>query len=197
MVKTASTMLPLGTPAPQFSLLNVDGQAVSLTDFAGSPALLVMFICNHCPYVKHIAPALAKLGREYQQQGVAVVAINSNDATSYPDDGPEPMRREAQNRGYTFPYLCDETQAVAKAYGAACTPDFFLFGADRKLVYRGQLDSSRPGSNIPVTGADLTAAINAVLAGQPVPEQQRASLGCNIKWRPGQEPEYFDPAGVR
>jgi peroxiredoxin len=197
VVKTVSTMLPLGKPAPAFSLVNVDGQTVSLDDFAGAPALLVMFICNHCPYVKHVAPALARLGREYQQQGVAVVAINSNDTVSYPDDAPDQMRREVQQRGYTFPYLLDENQAVAKAYGAACTPDFYVFDRTRKLVYRGQMDASRPGSNIPVTGEDLTAAIDAVLAGKPVSEKQRPSLGCNIKWKAGNEPEYFNPLGVK
>lgn len=196
MVKTVSTMSPLGAAAPPFSLVNVDGQTVSLDDFAGSPVLLVMFICNHCPYVKHVAPTLAQLCREYQQRGVAVVAINSNDTAAYPDDAPEAMVREVQQRGYTFPYLWDSTQAVARAYGAACTPDFFVYDQSRRLVYRGQLDSSRPRSDVPVTGADLTAAIDAVLAGQPVAAQQRPSLGCNIKWKAGSEPEYFNPIGV-
>ena len=191
MVKTVSTMSPLGIAAPPFSLVNVDGQTVSLDDFAGAPALLVMFICNHCPYVKHIAPTLARLCREYQQRGVAVVAINSNDTLAYPDDAPEAMVREVAQRGYTFPYLWDSTQAVARAYFAACTPDFYVYDRGRKLVYRGQLDSSRPRSDIPVTGVDLTAAIEAVLAGQPVAEQQRPSLGCNIKWQAGNEPGYF------
>jgi peroxiredoxin len=196
MVRTVSTMSPLGSPAPDFSLLNVDGRIVSLGDFADAPALLVMFICNHCPYVKHVAPVLAQVCRDYQAQGVAVVAISSNDAVGYPEDSPEQMVQEAQDRGYTFPYLFDETQEVARAYGAACTPDFFLYDRDRKLVYRGQLDSSRPRSDIPVTGEDLTAAVRAVLAGQPVAENQRASLGCNIKWKPGCEPDYFNPSGV-
>lgn len=196
MVRTASTMSPLGTPAPDFSLRNVDGHLVSLADFADAPALLVMFICNHCPYVKHIAPVLAQVCRGYQAQGLAVVAINANDPVGYPADAPEVMVREVAERGYTFPYLFDETQAVAAAYGAACTPDFFLYDRDRKLAYRGQLDSSRPNSQIPVTGEDLTAAVRAVLAGQAVPEPQRPSLGCNIKWRPGHEPDYFDPAGL-
>ena len=196
MVRTVSTMSPLGSPAPDFSLLNVDGRIVSLGDFANAPALLVMFICNHCPYVKHVAPVLAQVCREYQAQGVAVVAVSSNDAVGYPEDSPEQMVQEAQDRGYTFPYLFDETQEVARAYGAACTPDFFLYDRDRKLVYRGQLDSSRPRSDIPVTGEDLTAAVRAVLAGQPVAESQRASLGCNIKWKPGCEPDYFNPSGV-
>jgi thiol-disulfide isomerase/thioredoxin len=190
-------MSPLGSPAPEFSLLNVvDGRTVSLDDFADAPALLVMFICNHCPYVKHVAPVLAQVCREYQAQGVAVVAINSNDVLGYSDDSPDQMAIEARERGYTFPYLFDETQEVAQAFGAACTPDFFLYDGDRKLVYRGQLDSSRPHSDIPVTGEDLTAAVRAVLAGQDVAVNQRASLGCNIKWKPGCEPEYFNPAGV-
>ena len=196
MVRTASTMSPLGSPAPDFSLVNVDGRVVSLSDFADAPALLVMFICNHCPYVKHIAPVLAQVCREYQTQGVAVVAISSNDSVGYPEDSPEQMVQEARERGYTFPYLFDETQAVARAYGAACTPDFFLYDRNRKLAYRGQLDSSRPRSDIPVTGEDLTAAVRAVLAGQPVAENQRPSLGCNIKWKPGCEPDYFNPSGV-
>jgi peroxiredoxin len=197
MVKTASTMLPLGTRAPEFSLPNVDGAIVSLRDFSQAPALLVMFLCNHCPYVKHVAPELARLARDYQARGVAVVAINSNDAEGYPEDSPVKMVAEARERGYIFPYLYDETQEVAQAYRAACTPDFFLFDQDRRLVYRGQLDSSRPGSGVPVTGRDLRAALDAVLAGQAVPETQLPSLGCNIKWKSGRTPDYFDPAGVR
>lgn len=187
-------MSALGTPAPDFSLVNVlDGRTVSLGDFADAPALLVMFICNHCPYVKHVAAVLAERCREYQEQGVAVVAINSNDVVAYPEDAPDQMVIEAGRRGYTFPYLFDQTQQVAQAFGAACTPDFFLYDPQRKLVYRGQLDSSRPRSDIPVTGEDLTAAIRAVLAGQEVAAEQRASLGCNIKWSPGNEPDYFHP----
>lgn len=197
MVKTASTMLPLGTAAPDFSLLNVDGRTVSLQDFAGAPALLVAFLCNHCPFVKHIAPEFQRLAEEYQEKGVAVVAINSNDASHYPDDSPERMVTEAEERGYSFPYLYDEEQAVAKAYRAACTPDFYLFDGKQHLVYRGQMDSSRPNSGVPVTGQDLRAALDAVLAGQPVPEPQRPSIGCNIKWRADQEPDYFDPVGVK
>jgi len=197
MVKTASTMLPLGVMAPEFSLPNVDGRVVRLHDFQQAPALLVMFLCNHCPYVKHVAPELARLARDYQARGVGVVAINSNDADGYPEDSPVKMVAEARERGYTFPYLSDETQEVAQAYRAACTPDFFLFDQDRRLVYRGQLDSSRPGSGVPVTGRDLRAALEAVLAGQAVAEPQRPSLGCNIKWKPGRAPDYFDPAGVR
>ena len=151
--------------------------------------MLVAFICNHCPYVKHIAPALAKLAKEYQDKGVAVVAINSNDFQHYPDDSPAKMKAESAARGYTFPYLVDESQQVAKAYRAACTPDFFLFDAERKLVYRGQMDASRPGNNLPVTGKDLREALDAVLAGRPVSKDQRPSIGCNIKWRTGNEPQ--------
>lgn len=191
MARTPSTMLPLGTPAPDFSLMNVDGQMVSLGDFKGKPALLVMFICNHCPYVKHVADQLAQLGHEYMERGAAIVAISSNDVAAHPADSPEQMVAEAEERGYVFPYLYDETQEVAKAYHAACTPDFFLFDADQKLVYRGQLDSSRPDSGIPVTGADLRAALDAVLAGKKPAEDQKSSLGCNIKWAPGNEPAYF------
>jgi peroxiredoxin len=191
MVRTASTMLPLGTPAPDFSLVNIDGQVFARDDFRDAPALLVIFMCNHCPYVKHVADALAQLSAEYQQREVAIVGINSNDASNYPQDSPEQMIHEAEARGYTFPYLYDETQDVAKAYRAACTPDFFVFDADRRLAYRGQMDDSRPDSGIPVTGADLRAALDAVLAGDPVPEPQKPSLGCNIKWKPGNEPDYF------
>jgi peroxiredoxin len=192
MVQTASTMrLSLGSPAPDFSLPGVDGKTVSLEDFSDAKALLVVFMCNHCPYVKHVAPALAELGKQYQSKGVAVVGINSNDVKNHPEDSPGKMAEEVRSRGYTFPYLYDETQEVAKAYHAACTPDFFVFDGARKLVYRGQMDSSRPGSSTPVTGADLRAALDAVLAGKPVPAQQRPSIGCNIKWKPGNEPEYF------
>lgn len=194
MVKTASTMLPLGTPAPDFSLINVDGQTVTLSEASDAKAYLVMFICNHCPFVKHVADELARLGHEYQQRGVAVFAINSNDVSTHPDDSPEQMIHEVENRGYTFPYLYDDDQAVAKAYHAACTPDFYVFDAERNLVYRGQLDDSRPDSGIPVTGKDLRAALDAVLAGQPQPEDQKPSIGCNIKWKDA--PEYFNPAGV-
>ncbi len=191
MVRTPSTMLPLGTAAPDFSLVNVDGTTVSLDDFSGSPALLVMFICNHCPFVIHVADELARLGMEYQSKGAAIVAISSNDVAGYPADSPEQMVAEAENRGYVFPYLYDETQEVAKAYTAACTPDFFLFDGDRKLAYRGQLDDSRPDSGVPVTGVDLRAALDAVLAGGPVADDQKPSIGCNIKWRAGNEPDYF------
>jgi peroxiredoxin len=197
MVKTASTMKKLGTPAPPFKLVNVDGRTVGLDDFRESPALLVIFMCNHCPFVKHIAGGLAELARDYMPRGVAVVGINSNDAATHPQDSPEQMVHEAEQRGYEFPYLYDETQEVAKAYGAACTPDFFLYDKSRKLVYRGQMDASRPGNNIPVTGSDLRAALDALLSGQPLPEKQIPSIGCNIKWRPGNEPQYFDPVGVK
>jgi thiol-disulfide isomerase/thioredoxin len=196
MVKTASTMLPLGTKAPGFALWNVDGRTVSDTDFAGAPALLVMFLCNHCPFVKHLAADIARFAREYQPRGLALAAINSNDVAAYPADAPDLMVQEAQTRGYVFPYLLDEQQAVAKAYRAACTPDFFLFDGDRRLVYRGQFDSSRPGSNKPVTGEDLRAAVDAVLQGRPVSALQRPSIGCNIKWKPGNEPDYFSSLGV-
>jgi peroxiredoxin len=197
MVKTASTMKKLGTPAPDFKLVNVDGRLVSLSDFRDQPALLVIFMCNHCPFVKHVADALAQLGRDYMPRGVAIVGINSNDATKHPQDSPEQMVHEAEQRGYPFSYLFDETQEVAKAYGAACTPDFFLYDKDRKLVYRGQLDASRPGNGVPVTGKDLRAALEAVLTGKPMPEQQIPSIGCNIKWKEGNEPTYFDASGVK
>ena len=191
MAETPSTMLPLGTKAPPFRLPDPQGKWVSSDDFKDAPALLVAFICNHCPYVKHIRSRFAELAKEYQTKGVGVVAINSNDADNYPDDAPEKMAEEVKQVGYTFPYLYDESQEVAKAYRAACTPDFYLFDRDRRLVYRGQFDDSRPGNGRPVTGADLRAALDAVLAGQPVPSNQRPSLGCNIKWKRGNAPDYF------
>jgi peroxiredoxin len=192
MAQTSSTMmLPLGTPAPHFTLPDPSGKRVSLDDFRDARALLVVFMCNHCPYVKHIRGALAELAREYQPKGLAMVGINSNDAEKYPDDSPEKMAEEIRLAGYTFPYLIDATQEVAKAYRAACTPDFYLFDRNRKLVYSGQFDGSRPGNGVPVTGEDLRAAVDAVLAGKPVPAQQKPSMGCNIKWRPGNAPEYF------
>ncbi len=191
MVLTLSTMMPLGTVAPDFALPDTEGRTVRLADFANAPALLVIFMCNHCPYVKHVRAGLADLARSLRAKGVAVVGINANDAKAYPDDSPEKMRLEAAEAGYTFPYLYDETQEVAKAYTAACTPDFFLFDADRRLVYRGQMDDSRPGNDEPVTGKDLRIAVDALLAGRPVPTEQKPSMGCNIKWRPGNEPEYF------
>jgi peroxiredoxin len=184
-------MLPLGTKAPPFTLINVDGRLVSLSDFDGAPAFLTIFMCNHCPFVKHLADALAQFGAEYMARGVAIVGISSNDVSSFPADSPEQMVHEAEDRGYTFPYLFDESQEVAKEYRAACTPDFFLFDGDRRLVYRGQFDSSRPDSGMPVTGADLRAAIDAVLAGKKPSEKQSPSIGCNIKWIPGREPDYF------
>jgi peroxiredoxin len=194
MVQTLSTMmLPLGAEAPPFRLADPAGKAWSLDDFAPAEALLVAFICNHCPFVKHIRHGLAELFRDYRGRGVAVVGINSNDAANYPDDSPEKMAREAQAVGYDFPYLVDETQDVARRYRAACTPDFFLFDRRRKLVYRGQMDGSRPGNGVPVTGADLRAALDAVLAGKPVAAEQIPSIGCNIKWKPGREPDYFKP----
>jgi peroxiredoxin len=191
MVRTASTMLPLGTKAPSFTLPDAAGQKVSLADFADAPAMLVVFMCNHCPYVKHVAAGLAQLAKDYQSRGVAVVGINSNDVDSFPEDSPAKMADEVKSRGYTFPYLYDATQCVAQAYRAACTPDFYVFDRDRKLVYRGQMDSSRPNSGVPVTGQDLRAALDAVLASQPVVADQKPSLGCNIKWKPGNEPDYF------
>jgi peroxiredoxin len=184
-------MLPLGTEAPDFSLVNVDGRTVSRTDFADAPALLVIFMCNHCPYVKHLADAIAGFTSQYMAKGLAVVGINSNDVANYPADSPEQMVAEAETRGYRFPYLYDDTQEVAKAYRAACTPDFYLFDDQRRLVYRGQFDASRPDSGIPITGADLRAAVDAVLAGGKPSAEQRPSIGCNIKWKPGNEPDYF------
>jgi peroxiredoxin len=188
MAKTPSTMVPLGTRAPDFSLPDTAGKQVALGDFGKAPALLVMFICNHCPFVKHVRAGLAKLAKDYQPKGVAIVGINSNDIEHYPDDSPEKMAEEARAAGYSFPYLFDETQEVAKAYRAACTPDFFLFDRQRKLVYRGQMDDSRPGNGVPVTGKDLRAALDAVLAGKSVAAGQKSSMGCNIKWKAGNEP---------
>jgi peroxiredoxin len=185
-------MLPLGTPAPAFGLPEpASGETVSLDRFRDAPALLVIFMCNHCPFVKHIRQGLLQFAREYRERGLAIVAISANDAAKYPDDSPAKMAEEARTFGYPFPYLYDESQAVAKAYCAACTPDFFLFDADRRLVYRGQFDGSRPGNNIPVTGADLRAAADAVLAGQSPSPEQKPSLGCNIKWKAGNEPYYY------
>ena len=189
MARTPSTMLPLGTVAPAFCLPNIDGTNVSLDDRKDAPAYLVMFICNHCPFVIHVQDELAKLGKDYQEKGVAVFAINSNDVANFPADSPEKMAQLAKDVGYTFPYLYDESQEIAQAYSAACTPDFFLFDADKKLVYRGQLDDSRPDSGKPVTGADLRAALDALLAGEPVSDDQKPSLGCNIKWKAGNEPK--------
>lgn len=195
MAQTPSTMmLGLGDPAPGFRLPDaVSGREVSLADFRSSRALVVMFICNHCPFVKHVRAELARLGREYAPRGVGFVAISSNDAASYLDDSPLKMKDEAREAGYTFPYLYDESQAVARAYKAACTPDFFVFDGDGRLAYRGQLDDSRPvksGDGLPVTGKDLRAAIDATLAGRPAPTPQRPSIGCNIKWKAGNEPDF-------
>ena len=185
-------MLPLGTSAPDFALPDVVSEkTVSLSDFAASPALLVMFICNHCPYVKHVQAGLAQMARDFQARGVGVIAISSNDVQNYPQDSPAKMKEEAQRAGYTFPYLYDESQSVARAYRAACTPDFFLFDREKKLVYRGQMDDARRGNDLPVTGKSLREALEAVLAGQAVSPNQVPSLGCNIKWKPGTEPEYF------
>ena len=196
MVKTASTMLELGTPALPFSLPSTAGETVSLSDFGDSKALLVIFMCNHCPFVKHVADELAKLANDYMPQGVGVVGISSNDVEKYPDDSMEKMKEEAVARGYAFPYLLDESQEVAKAYRAACTPDFYIFDSEMKLAYRGQMDESRPNSGIPVTASDLRTALDAIVAGQAAPEKQIPSIGCNIKWIPGNEPDYFNPSGM-
>ena len=196
MVKTVSTMLPLGTLAPDFSLVNIDGRTVTLADFKDAPGLLIIFMCNHCPFVKHVAAGLASLAEEYTRRGVAVIGINSNDVSEHPHDSPEQMVHESEQQGYAFPYLYDETQEAAIAYRAACTPDFFVFDGDRRLVYRGQMDDSRPDSGIPVTGTDLRAALDAVLSEQAVTSEQKPSVGCNIKWKAGAEPQYFDPQGV-
>ncbi len=191
MVMTASTMLPLGTEAPGFTLPDTEGNLVSLSDFEEAKALVVVFMCNHCPFVKHVIDGLVKLAKAYQPRGVAFVGINANDVNEFPEDRPEKMAEFARAKGIPFPYLYDETQEVAKQYHAACTPDFFVFDEDRRLVYRGQMDDSRPGSTVPVTGADLRAALDAVLEGEAVPEKQKPSMGCNIKWKPGNEPDYF------
>ena len=190
MVSVNSTMLPLGSEMPAFELPDPSGQTHSSAAFDGSP-LLVMFICNHCPYVKHVADGLVRFGQDYEAKDVAVVAISANDPSTHPDDRPEQLGSEAKRLGYRFPLLFDESQEVAKGYRAACTPDFFVFDQERRLVYRGQFDSSRPGTSLPVSGADLRGAVDAVLAGKPVSKLQKASLGCNIKWRAGNEPEYF------
>jgi peroxiredoxin len=192
MVRTASTMLPLGTQAPDFHLPDVvSGETISLFSFADKKALLVMFICRHCPFVKHIQAELGQIGKDYADQDIGIVAISANDATNYPDDAPDKLKAMAQEQGFTFPICYDESQEIAKTYTAACTPDFFLFDAERRLVYRGQLDDSRPSNGKPVTGQDLRTAINAVLAGKTVNPDQKPSIGCNIKWKPGNEPAYF------
>jgi peroxiredoxin len=196
MVRTASTMLALGVSAPDFDLTDVvSGAQISLDTFAGKPALLVMFISVHCPFVKHVQTQLAQIGKDYGSQGLAIVGISPNDIEKYPDDAPEHLQALAQTEGFNFPLCCDPSQAIAKVYTAACTPDFFLFDRDRHLAYRGQLDDSRPSNGKPVTGQDLRQAIESLLAGKDVEPNQRPSIGCNIKWIPGNEPEYF--TGVR
>ena len=192
MALTASTMLALGTAAPTFALPDVvSGEMISLDTVQGKDALLVMFICRHCPFVKHIQTELAKLGQDYANSPLGIVAISANDATNYADDAPDRLQQMAVELGFTFPLCYDETQEVAQAYTAACTPDFFLFDANRQLVYRGQLDDSRPSNGLPVTGKDLRGAIEAVLAKQPIASEQKPSIGCNIKWKPGNAPAYF------
>ena len=190
MALTPSTMLALGTQAPEFRLPDTGGKIVSLADFKDAPALVVVFMCNHCPFVKHIGAGLAQLARDCMPRRVAMVGINSNDALNYTEDSPAKMAVEAKSAGYIFPYLHDETQSLAKAYRAACTPDVFLFGKDQRLVYRGQFDDSRPGNGVPVTGKDLRAALDAVLAGKPISPDQKPSIGCNIKWKSGNAPDY-------
>ncbi|XZE18368.1 thioredoxin family protein [Pirellulaceae bacterium SH449] len=196
MVRTASTMLPLGTTAPNFSLPTPSGEMVSRDQFREHKGLVVMFICNHCPYVKHVAPELARVSAEYMAKGIGFVGISSNDIEKHPDDAPGLMAVEAKRQGYLFPYLFDEDQSAAQAYKAACTPDIFVFDSEMKLVYRGQLDDSRPKNDLPLTGADLRQALDRILEGKPVSEDQKPSIGCNIKWKPGAEPEYFDAAGI-
>ncbi len=190
MAAKSSLMSPLGSAAPDFALPDTRGREIHLGDFEMTPALLVAFICNHCPFVIHLRDAFARLAAEYAPRGLATVAINSNDAEVYTDDSPARMREVADEAGFVFPYLYDETQAVAKAYGAICTPDFFLYDAQRRLVYRGQFDDSRPGNGIAVSGADLRAAIDAVLSGETPSPAQKPSVGCSIKWRPGNAPDY-------
>jgi len=192
MSRTLSTMIELGTTAPDFTLPDVvSGQTISLSTFSGKKALLVMFICRHCPFVKHVQQELARLGRDYSNKDVGMVAISSNDAESFSDDSPSSLEQMAQELGFKFPFCYDESQETAKAYAAACTPDFYLFNEVRQLVYRGQLDDSRPGNDLPVTGRDLRAALEAVLGDRPVDGNQRPSIGCNIKWKAGAAPEYF------
>ena len=191
MARQISRMLPLGTPAPAFALPDtVTGRTVAVGDLASSPLLLVAFICNHCPFVKHILDGFVTFARDFAPRGLAVVAISSNDIVSHPDDAPAQMARIAGSKGFTFPYLYDESQEVAKAYQAVCTPDFFLFDRDRRLVYRGQFDASRPGNGIPVTGADMRAACDALLAGRPLTREQTPAVGCSIKWQAGREPDW-------
>ncbi|SEG15903.1 Peroxiredoxin [Thermomonospora echinospora] len=184
----ASFMVPIGTPAPDFTLPAIDGGTVSLGDLSGSPALLVMFLSNHCPYVRRVESALGSVIAEYQDKGLAAVAVCSNDVVNYPDDGPKFLREQAERAGFTFPYLVDESQEVARAYRAACTPDFFLYDRERRLAYRGEFDGARPRNDVPSDGGSLRAAVDRVLAGEPVPEPHTPSLGCGIKWKPGNEP---------
>jgi peroxiredoxin len=192
MARTPSQMIDLGTEAPDFRLPDVvSGRSIGLADFPDAQGFMIAFICNHCPFVQLIRHEFARYGREFSRRGIAVIAINSNDIAAHPEDGPDAMRDDARRFGYDFPYCLDEDQSVAKAYQAACTPDFYLFDAARRLVYRGQFDASRPGSDIAVTGTDLRAASEALLAGSPIPAEQRASLGCNIKWKPGNAPSYY------
>lgn len=192
MAETPSTMLALGTPMPGFSLTDaVTGDTVTNDTCAGDKATLVMFICNHCPFVIHVMDELTRLGRDYLEKGVGIVAINSNDTENYPQDGPGEMKKLAEREGWNFPFLFDAAQDVAKEFKAACTPDLFLFDSEGKLAYRGQLDDSRPGSSAPVTGEDLRRAVDSLLAGRPAPAEQKPSIGCNIKWKPGNEPPYF------
>ncbi len=196
MVMTPSTMVQLGSPAPDFTLPDPNGKTWSLSDFSDSSALLVIFMCNHCPFVKHVREELVRLHTDYSDKGLAIVAINANDVVAHPDDSPEAMASEIADAGYTFPYLYDESQSTAQAYQAACTPDFFLYDSSVQLAYRGQLDDSRPGGNTPLTGKDLRHALDAVLGGQPASSDQIPSIGCNIKWKPGNEPSYFPPAAT-
>jgi len=196
MPETPSTMLDLGTPLPSFSLPDFNGKVVSDADFTGSKALLVAFICEHCPFVRHVRSEFARFAKEYEAKGLKVVAIMSNSIEEFPQDGPEGMKKEAQEAGYVFPYLFDKDQSVAKLFKAACTPDLFLFDSHRRLAYRGQFDGSRPKNNVPVNGADLRAAADAVLAGKAPSETQRPSMGCNIKWYPGNEPAYFTTPAI-
>lgn len=192
MTLTPSTMLELGTKAPDFHLPDVvSGQTISLATFSGKQALLIMFICRHCPFVQHVKAELASLGKDYAEKNVGIVAVSANDVENYPDDAPEQLKAMAKELGFVFPFCYDESQETAKTYTAACTPDFFLFDTDRRLVYRGQLDDSRPRNDQPVNGSDLRAALDAVLAGQPVNPNQKPSIGCNIKWKPGNEPAYY------
>lgn len=196
MVRTASTMLPLGTAAPDFDLINFDGTKVCLQQFQGKKALVIIFMCNHCPYVKHVAPELKRLSDDYIPRDVGFIGISSNDVETYPEDSLEKMAEEAATRQYRFPYAIDLDQSVAKAYRAACTPDIFVFDGQQKLVYRGQLDDSRPKNDKPLNGHDLRAALEAILSGKSVSADQKPSIGCNIKWKDGAEPDYFNPAGV-